>query len=245
MGDAIPHPFSATTTPLTSPPMGPPSFLGPPLLPRLDISPEGTPEHVEVSLSPADSTSSYFDLPERTSVAAEPPSSGPSSKRSAVPPLERAPSWEDLEIDEDDEDFFADDDGSGQGYTPSRRRSSGAEGRERVSILEELELAGEANRSSEDRAALEETTAEQHSLPPPVPGIGAPPGESGDMQIDAPTQEASDASFDFGESSADGAFGPDDNRQADDDGMLAIDEESLSALERIFICAKSEAVEDR
>lgn len=241
---------SVTTSPTTSPPSGPPPSLGPPLLPQISTSPLGTPEHVENSLSPADSTSSYFTLPERTSVASEPPKSAPTPSRASVPPLERAPSWEDLEVDEDEDedDFFGHDDGSGElGFMPTaRRRSSGEAGRDRISILEELELEGVSDHATASTLVSGVSIPVAQSLAPPVPSMTAS-DRSNDMQLDTSTSsQAGQAGSVAMVTPSEDEQVPDASREEEeDDGMLGIDEEMLSALERIFICAKSEAVEDR
>ena len=241
---------SVTTSPTTSPPTGPPPSLGPPLLPQISTSPLGTPEHVENSLSPADSTSSYFTLPERTSVASEPPKPAPTPSRASVPPLERAPSWEDLEVDEDEDedDFFGHDDGSGElGFMPTaRRRSSGEAGRDRISILEELELEGVSDHAMASTLVSGVSIPVAQSLAPPAPSMTAS-DSSNDMQLDTSTSsQAGQAGSVAMVMPSEDEQVPDASREEEeDDGMLGIDEEMLSALERIFICAKSEAVEDR
>ncbi|GAA5988639.1 hypothetical protein JCM10908_003650 [Rhodotorula pacifica] len=243
------EPEHATPSP-SSLPTGPPASLGAPILPHISTSPLGTPEHVEVSLSPADSTSSYFTLPERTSVSSEPPQAGPSPNRAAVPPLERAPSWEDLEIDddEDEDDFFSHDDGSGElGFVPTaRRRSSGEAGRDRISILEELELGGVADRDGAQSLSGVSIPVGQIS-PSAIATTSDASESSNDMQLDTTLSSKADeiGDLDFSSSTEDEPVPDASGEEDEDQGMLGIDEELLSALERIFICAKSVAVEDR
>ncbi|GAA5836046.1 hypothetical protein JCM11251_006634 [Rhodosporidiobolus azoricus] len=262
---AFPSPFSAiaeegappTPPAVPSPPSSRIATLGPPPRPPQLVtsasagsptSPIGTPEHLETSISPTSSASSYFSLPSGTCISAPlppPSSSSPTgvSRASAVPPLERAPSWED-EFDED-EDFFADDDGSGEvGFTPQRRRSSGGQGGsgdERVSLLEELGIS--RGTSGEVMPGV--------SLPPDAAATVSVPAVADDAGVSGAAGGGSFGAFGFMEVDLEAGGGAGegimsgDEGEGEDDGMLAIDEESLSMLERIFVCAKSEAVEDR
>ncbi|GAA5890688.1 hypothetical protein JCM6882_000626 [Rhodosporidiobolus microsporus] len=238
-------PSSSTSTGL----LAPPSAL-PKLHTTASSSPIGTPEHLETSISPTSSASSYFSLPAGTQLSAPLPSTSSASpeqiKPRAVPPLERAPSWEEgFDLEEDDEeDFFAHDDGSGEvGFSMPRRRSSGGQGEsadQRVSLLEELGIS----RATSGPEGMPGMSIAPNAAPAPAPvegprvdaaaGAGGTFGALGFMEVDL---------------EAGGADGEDvrsgDEGEGEDDGMLAIDEESLSMLERIFVCAKSEAVEDR
>ncbi|GAA6005324.1 hypothetical protein JCM11491_002658 [Sporobolomyces phaffii] len=266
-----PEPGSAAADDASSSVAGPPS-LPPPVpppsddpavtsalgLPLLSIptatSPVGTPEHLEESPT---SRSSYFALAPGAALARSPPplpdhlASLPS-----IPVLERAPSWED-ELDEDDFDYV-DHDGTGEiGFSSAeRRKSSGTKAEEeRVSLLQALGLSKtQAERDEErelsERAAekrlLEMETRERERLELMQEEERERQREFkslGFMDIDLEAQGPPDEA----EHELDPGFGEAGDLSVGDLGSdtITIDEESLSALERIFVCAKSEAVEER
>ncbi|BGP21075.1 hypothetical protein JCM10213_007593 [Rhodosporidiobolus nylandii] len=244
------------------------------------------PSLVEYAISPSSPTSSYFSLPSGTHAAPPPqrPAASPAKgkRASAVPPLERAPSWDDfaatsssdddggedefgLDLDDaDGEDFFAGDDGSGEvGFSAPlpRRRSSGEKGQRR-SLLEELGIMpGSGDGTGGVSTPMSIGTG---SVPAPASGAGEGRQEEGAgrgfgalgfMEVDLSSSSASSSSpvtagpgstssgLARFELSAEGEG--EEGQGEEDDPMLAIDEESLSMLERIFVCAKSEVMEDR
>ncbi|GAA5955600.1 hypothetical protein JCM21900_006666 [Sporobolomyces salmonicolor] len=225
--------------------------LGVPLLdtsiPRV-TSPIGIPEHLEDSLSPSSPNSSYYSLAPGQVRAPSPP---PFLPKSDAPPLERAPSWED-EIDDDEFDEL-DDDGSGElgfgGCGGARRRSSGAAEKERVSVLVALGITKSPEEAAE-RAQMEAAAAgaaaeserlkaqeqEEREQQPKRGSFGA----LGFMDVDLEAQGMNQQQ----QHQVEGEAG--DLSVGDASGeVLTIDEESLSALERIFVCAKSDSVEER
>jgi hypothetical protein len=261
IGPASPQPENPPTLP---PPVPPPSqdpqvstALGlPPLSIPTATSPVGTPEHLEESPT---SHSSYFSLAPGAALARSPP---PLPEHLAtlpsIPSLERAPSWED-ELDEDDFDDL-DHDGSGElGFANGgRRKSSGTRAEEeRVSILQALGITKTQAEREEERE-LSERAAEQRRSEfearendrlellrkeEEERGQCREYGSLGFMDIDLEAQgaledETQENDLGFGEAGdlSVGDLG---------DDPLTIDEESLSALEKIFVCAKSEAVEER
>ncbi|GAA6009944.1 hypothetical protein JCM10207_002168 [Rhodosporidiobolus poonsookiae] len=254
---AFPFEFSSPHPPTTVP--SPSLSLAIPTSSIDGSSPIGTPEHVELSISPAEPTSSYFSLHSGSHSAPPPsklPDSGLPSKPSAVPPLERAPSWDDLlvapEEDDDEDDFFAGDDGSGEvGFGPggagaqARRRSSGD--KERPSLLEALGIGSHAPpgtvslppSSTPIGAAAPVAGSSEDEPEPAMPHEGGHFGALGFMEVDLETGTLVPGRREGAEEDGVGAG------EIEDEGMLAIDEESLSMLERIFVCAKSETVEDR
>jgi len=244
------------------PPIPPPSIdrtissaLG---LPHLAIpsasSPVGTPEHLEESPT---SSESYFALAPGAALARSPPPLPEHlATLPALPSLERPPSWED-ELDDDDFDDI-DHDGTGElGYTAgTRRKSSGTKTEEeRVSLLQALGISKtDAERDKEREMAEQE--AERRRVEQESQELEREERAREDererqrefsalgfMDVDLEAQEKALGEEDDGVGLA-GEAG--DLSVGDVDGdTLQIDEESLSALERIFVCAKSEAVEER
>lgn len=259
----------ATETPPPPPPL-PPAVPPPSLdaavssslgLPHLSIpvatSPIGTPEHLEESPT---SHTSYFLLAPGADLARSPqamPDCLPN-----VPSLDEAPNWE----DEFDDDEFDDPghDGTGElGFVSSgRRKSSGTKAQEaRMSLLEalgisktqaereeELELserAAERRRNemqARERERLESLRqeAEERNQRKDDGSLGFMDIDleaAQDVRPDGPSTENSNSLSEFGEAG--------DLSVGDLEDPLMIDEASLSALERIFVCAKSEAVEER
>ncbi|GAA5861784.1 hypothetical protein JCM1840_005268 [Sporobolomyces johnsonii] len=242
----------STTDPGSTTALGLP--LGGTSIPRA-TSPIGIPEHLEDSLPPSSPDSSYFSLAPGQVRALSPP---PLLPKSDAPPHERAPSWED-EIDDDEFDEL-DDDGSGElglgggGGGGARRRSSGE--KERVSLLVALGItkspeevaerakmeaaAARAAAESERLKALEEEEEEERRQSPRRGGFGA----LGFMEVDLEAQGENDPYEQQQQQQVEGEAG--DLSVGDASGeVLTIDEESLSALERIFVCAKSDSVEER
>ncbi|GAA6061536.1 hypothetical protein JCM10212_002743 [Sporobolomyces blumeae] len=262
----VPPPSS---DPATSSSLGLPHLA----IPTTTSSPIGTPEHLEDSLSPSSPQSSYFSLapgaalarsPTSTSSALSPVSLNSVSFSSGPPPpLERAPSWED-ELDDDEFDTL-DPDGSGEiCFSSARRSSSGTKSDgERVSLLEALgisktdeereqELAFSAREAERRRLELEEQAREraerareaeraERERDNEVEGLGF-------MEVDlSSNREDADVESRHGEEEESMGVGEAGDLSVGDASadVLTIDEESLSALERIFVCAKSEAVEER
>ena len=251
-----------STTSRLPPPIPPPSIdrtissaLG---LPHLAIpsasSPVGTPEHLEESPT---SSESYFALAPGAALARSPPPLPDHlATLPALPSLERPPSWED-ELDDDDFDDV-DHDGTGElGYSAgARRKSSGTKTEEeRVSLLqalgisktdaereEEREMAEqEAERrrveqESQEREREERAREDERERQREFSALGFM-----DVDLEAQEKALEQEDGDVGNAGEAGDLSVGDVEAA----ALQIDEESLSALERIFVCAKSEAVEER
>ncbi|GAA5950484.1 hypothetical protein JCM3765_004563 [Sporobolomyces pararoseus] len=229
-------------------------------LPHLSIpvatSPVGDPEHLEESPT---SHSSYFALAPGAALARSPPPLPDHlATLPSIPIHQHTSSWED-EFDEDDFDDL-DHDGSGElGVSNAgRRKSSGTRAEEeRVSILQALGISkSQAERDEErdlseraaERRRIELETRENERLEllrkeEEERALSKEYGSMGFMDIDLEAQGAEDD----GEKEDDQGFGEAGDLSVGDlgDERFTIDEESLSALEKIFVCAKSEAVEER
>lgn len=247
-----------TYEPPTFPPPVPPtsndqtlsSSLG---LPRLAIpeasSPVGTPEHLEESPT---SHNSYFALAPGAALARSPPPLPDHlATLPSLPLLERTSSWED-ELEDDDFDNVEEDRNRAVGPSAgARRKSHGLTiETESVSILQALGIKKSPNEleSHEDegrRSNGEVEAHEQENQDDAQEEEGEREreyGALGFMDIDLEAQEAAEHHYEY-----DQGFGEAGDLSVGDltNDSLTIDEESLSALERIFVCAKSEAVEER
>lgn len=250
----------AELPPPIPPPSTDPQFSSALGLPHLSIpvatSPVGDPEHLEESPT---SRSSYFALAPGAALARSPPPLPDHlATLPAIPIHQHTSSWED-EFDEDDFDDL-DHDGSGElGFSDvGRRKSSGTRAEEeRVSILQALGITKSQAERDEERE-LSERAAEKRRIElekrenerldllrkeEEERGQLKEHGSIGFMDIDLEAQGAAENDRE----EDDPGFGEAGDLSVGDlgDERLTIDEESLSALEKIFVCAKSEAVEER